>query len=97
MRAERVAPGKAGVDERPQGREADAARATMTTSRPVMSSTGQPRPRGPRRPMVAPRSSPAIVRVAGPAARIVSSRPSGVNRDTEMGRRRTAGRAAMTN
>ena len=65
---------------------------TTTTSRPTARSTGQPRPSGPRRPSSSPRleTRPAAV-VAGPAARIVSSRPSGRKRETEMGGAREAG------
>ena len=70
---------------------------TMTTSRPAAASTGQPRPIGPRRPSESPRRRPHRARVAAPAARIVSSKPSGWKRETEMGAAEKAGSAAITN
>ena len=70
---------------------------TIMTSRPSASSTGQPRPIGPRTASVSPRSSAQIVAVAAPAALIVSSKPSGWKRDTEIGGAATAGRPHITN
>ena len=71
--------------------------ATITTSRPTVVSTGQPRPSGPRSATSAPVPSAVSAAVAGPAARIVSSRPSGRIREIEIGGAANAGRSTMTN
>jgi len=51
----------------------------------------------PRNDNIAPRSRRVRARLAGPAARMVSSRPSAWKREIEMGGADIAGKAAMTN
>ena len=62
--------GKEPVDRRPQRSEAEPP-ATMTTSEPTASSTGQPRPNGPRTPIVSPAFSRVSASETLPTARMV--------------------------
>ena len=74
------------VEDRPRSGARPIPPATITTSPPKADSTGQrPTERSAERRAGRPASSAVSAAVAGPAARIVSSRPSGRMREIEIG------------
>ena len=95
--ADRVASGQAGVDERSERREPDPAGDDDDVAAGRLARPASHGRAGRAGRASSPRSRPVRARVAGPAARMVRSRPSRRNREIEIGRREKAGRAAITN